>query len=198
MCLLLRHGGATLEVHEHFQRRTFRNRTTILTDHGPLDLSLPLRHGNRGSVKQNIQEVLLDEKANGPLKHWRALETSYAKAPFFEHYAPYFEAIFRQPPPDLFTLNHQLLTLCLKLTQIDIKLDSSKEFVKSVGPEELDCRDSITPRASYALRSWYRPTPYYQVFGDNFIPNLSIVDLLFCEGPRSPDILWQSVEKEVT
>lgn len=195
MALLLHHGGAELETHEHFQRRTFRNRTHILTDKGVLALSLPLEGGNKGGMKQGIQEIRIDAGSRGPQKHWRALETAYASAPFFEHYAPFLEPIFNRPPDTLFEFSYQLLTKCLELMQIGINLTFSKDFVHTVPSDQPDARDTLTPRASFEHRPWYRPVPYYQVFGGTFVPNLSVLDLLFTNGPQSSQILAQSVEK---
>ncbi|HAA11539.1 MAG TPA: hypothetical protein DCE41_07505 [Cytophagales bacterium] len=197
-CLLLKHKGCIIETHEHFQRRTFRSRTPILTDKGPLLLNLSLQGGNKGSYKQHIQEILIDTKSQSTKKHWRTLQTAYSRAPFFEHYSPFFEPLFLSPPDTLFEFNHQLLTMCLRLTQIDIEISFSKDFVKASQSIQDDYRGFILPNQSFEQRSWYRPIRYNQVFGEEFIPNLSIVDLLFNAGPQSHDILYQSIEKEVS
>jgi hypothetical protein len=59
-----------------------------------------------------------------------------------------------------------------------------------------DLRSSISAKKPYSERSFYQPAPYYQVFGNQFVENLSLIDLLFCEGPRSPIIISQSAMKK--
>jgi hypothetical protein len=87
-------------------------------------------------------------------------------------------------------LNHDLLTVCLKLLKFNCIL-KGKSLYKGQ-PEGTDIRGIIQNKQDFTARTYYHPHLYSQLFGVDFVPNLSILDLLFCSGPDSKDILLKS------
>ena len=112
---------------------------------------------------------------------------------FFEYFFPYFHPILERQQESLWELNLQLLTICLKLLRRPVKLT----FVENqeITGEIIDLRGKIEPKGTFEKRSYYRTTPYPQLFGVDFEPNLSILDLLFCVGPEAEKVLKQSLKK---
>lgn len=178
-----------IDAHEHYVKQTYRNRCYIKGPHQVEKLTVPVQGGNK---KIKTSEIRIDYGQKWVQQHWRALQSAYGKAPFFEHYAPFFREIFEREPALLWELNMELLTLCLKLLQIDKTITFTDSYLKDTNPLILDCRSSINPKKSPVVSNIYRPVSYNQIFGKDFVSNLSVVDLLFCEGPAAGLILQES------
>lgn len=129
-----------------------------------------------------IKEVEIDHSKKWVSEHLNTFKSAYGKAPYFEHYYPYFESIIQKKHRYLLELNQELLTLCLKLTGFTAKVSLTSDFEKEVKSPILDVRSVIHPKKPTFNSSF---TSYQQMFGNNFVNNLSVVDLLFCEGPQS-------------
>jgi hypothetical protein len=153
-------------------------------------LSVPVLKGNS---KQLIRDIQIDYDQKWLTDHWRSISSAYGKAPFFEHYADYFEKIYLRRHACLFELNLELLTICLKLLSIKKKIDFTSAYKNSTENAIDDFRSAIHPKKEYKNNNLYTPVRYRQNFGNNFVSNLSIIDLLFCEGPRSIEIIRQSM-----
>lgn len=179
-----------LEAHGSYQKQTYYNRCYIRASQQVDRLTVPVVHQ---STRQQYQQVAIDYAQPWVDIHWRALCTAYNKAPFFEYFAECFYAVYKQQHSHLFELNLALLKTCLKLLQLDkqVVLSSAYEWVPT--GDVFDARATMLPRQRTAPSHYYRPTPYPQVFGQTFSPNLSIIDLLCCEGHCAVDILRQSV-----
>ncbi len=190
---LLHYGAVHLEGGETFQKQTGRNRCQILTAQGVDTLIVPVLEG-RSHVP--IREARIDYGQPWVNRHWRAIRTAYGKAPFFEHYGEGYEAVYQKKPAFLFDLNLELLTICLRQLRwnLPVTVTEHSEFIDA--QEFRDARGLIHPKRPVAERPFYRPVPYHQTFGEQFFPNLSILDLLFNLGPRATDLLRQSVAAE--
>jgi hypothetical protein len=187
---LLKYDTICIETHEHYQKQSYRNRCCILTANKIVTLSVPVLKGNS---KQNIKDVQIDYNQKWVTDHWRTICSAYGKAPFFDYFAPYFQDLFLRKYKFLFDLNFELLTICLSLIKIDKKIFFSEKYKKQAETGQDDFRAKIHPKIPYSENDIYQPVRYLQNFGNNFAPNLSIIDVLFCEGNHSQSLIRQSL-----
>lgn len=181
-----------IEAQEQFIKQSFRNRTHILTANGLTSLTIPVLRGNS---KVPIREIEIDHSQKWANDHWRGIQSAYGKAPFFEFYAEDFRGVYDRNEKYLFDFNWQLLTLCLKYLQIDKNVELTKTYGKHLEGSIIDGRSVIHPKTDFNQNGYYKPVDYIQLFGNKFVPNMSVVDLLFCEGPNASNIIAQSVAK---
>ncbi len=172
----------TLEKHEHFQKQTYRNRCYILSSQGTEMLILPLT-SKHGSVC--ITDIKIDYSQKWLNHHWRSIQSAYGRAPFFEYYASDLEKVLFAKHVFLYDLNYQLLSMCLKWLKSNVPVKESLAYEKTVDSSVTDLRSLINPKKSDIEEKFYRPTSYTQVFGSTFVKNLSLIDLIFCEGPAA-------------
>lgn len=171
-----------MEAHETFQKQTYRNRCVILGANNLEKLIIPVVV----PADRAIQKVEIDHSKKWISEHLNAFQSAYGKAPYFEHFYPYFEEVFQKKVRYLYEFNHSLLTLCLKLLGMTVKVSESQTFEKVVKNPVFDARSKISPKKQ-TLNSDFASYP--QMFGNNFVQNLSVVDLLFCEGPQAQYLL---------
>ncbi|MDX5340367.1 MAG: WbqC family protein [Cyclobacteriaceae bacterium] len=174
-----------------YQRQSFLNRTKVLLANKVETLSIPIQ-GRRPKIPQN--RVKIDYSQKWQSIHLRGIQSGYGKAAFFEYFFPYFEEIILSGEEDLWELNKNLLTICLKLLRWPVKLAEAEKLPEDL--EILDIRGHIVPGRHFSGRDYYHPAPYTQVFGLDFEPNLSILDLLFCMGPESGKLLKISAKNQ--
>jgi WbqC-like protein family len=189
-CALYPFEKIVLERHEHFVKQSYRNRCYINTSQGKQMLIVPVteKHG-----KVSVGEIKIDHTQKWQNNHWRAIESAYRKAPFFEFYSDELKDIIYKNHELLFELNKDLLSFCLRTMKIKTELSESVSFEKTHDGAILDLRGQISAKTSYDTRTFYHAVPYQQVFGNGFVSNLSFLDLLFCEGPNSLKIIDNSV-----
>jgi hypothetical protein len=174
-----------LDIDSAFQKQTFRNRCYLLSANGKLPLIIPV-HFHVGTP---FKDVTIDYRQSWLREHWGAVYSAYGKSPFFEYYGSYFQQVWDDKPKYLLDLNHAMLSVCLRFLQKELPI--SHETSKS---GLIDLRNTILPKKSFETRNFYRPFEYPQNFGNTFVPNLSILDLLFCQGPEAGEILRRSVQ----
>lgn len=148
-----------------------------------------------GSKKTPICDVRIDHNQKWINRHWRAIQSAYGRAPFFEYYAAEFSEILHRKQSFLFDLSLELLTQCLTFLQLDIELIFTEEYESLKNRPEIDFRDIISPKSNQILPVTYTQQIYQQVFGSEFVEHLSILDLLFCEGPQSGLIIKSGIGK---
>lgn len=191
--MLAAHGRVRLEGCENFQKSTFRNRYRLATSRGPMELSVPLRGGKNRQCP--IREVEISYDENWPLVHWRSIETTYRSAPFWLHFADHFEPIFLQKRwQRLWDFNFCLLKKSLQLLDLQVAIEISDDFRPFQNPPEpADFRNQFSAKNADRPAP-FQPVKYPQLFEDRlgFLPDLSIFDLLFCQGKVGREVLKKS------
>lgn len=191
-CALYDYDNIVLEKHEHYVKQSYRNRCFINTTQGVEMLSVPLT-GKHGKVP--FGEVRIDYSTRWREIFWRTVESAYRNSPYYEHYSGDLHKIVYSGTNFVFDLNLEILSFCLESLKWTKALRATREYEKVVNEPFYDMRSLITTRNTYIVRSFYRSTPYYQVFGSGFEENLSILDLLFCTGPEAGQILGRSRQR---
>lgn len=183
---LLQYPKMLIEKYEHFEKSTYRNRCYLAGPNGILRLTIPLAKGkNQHTV---IKDVRISYDVDWQKIHWLSLCSIYRTSPYFEFYEEKFAPFYEKRFKFLFDFNEQLMRLMLNLLQIEPLITFTKEYKKKYGENILDYRSAIHPNQKRTLAdSSFQPPKYTQVFEDKagFQPDMSIVDLLFCEGPHS-------------
>lgn len=173
-----------------YQRQSFLNRTKIRLANKVESLSVPIQ-GRRPRIP--ISKVKVDFSQNWQAIHLRSIQSGYGKAPFFEYFYPYFEAVISEKKEFLWEYSAELLTICLRILRLPVRIVEG--YPKIIQEDIVDIRGLIEPKTHFSTRQYYFPEPYSQVFGLDFDPNLSILDLLFCAGPEAGLILRKSQKK---
>ena len=192
-CKLLRYELVYIEQFEHFNKQTYRNRCEILAANGTLPLIVPVVKG-RGK-KILIRDLMISYDTDWQRNHWRSIFSAYSSSPYFEYYCDDIIGFFEEKWKFLFDFNHEILLKMVELLEININIRLTDNFEK-VQEGTLNFREALTPKAHRLVPDpEYVPATYTQVFSDNswFIPNLSILDLLFNEGPNSVTIIEKSI-----
>lgn len=187
--LLSKYDDIVLEKEEHYIKQSYRNRCYINTANGVKALTIPLT-GKHGKVF--YKDVKIDYSTRWQNVLWRTLESAYKNSPFFEHYSDECNKIIYTNKTFAFDLNAELLSYCLKALRWSKSLGMTTQYEKVVNDSFSDMRQSITTRNTYIERGFYRPVPYYQVFGSSFEENLSVLDLLFCTGPEAGRLILEA------
>jgi len=174
-----------LEAHEHFQKGSYRNRCYILGANGPLRLSIPLVKGKHQASP--IQQVEMAFSQAWPRQHWQSIRSAYGNAPFFPFYEAALADIYQEPGSRLWDFNLRLFYCLLELLQWPRDKFSTTTTYQRTFPQGIDLRDRLRPNDEGQDRLTGAFPAYPQVFADRhpFIPNLSILDLLFCHGPQA-------------
>jgi len=188
---LIRHKTLFLEQCEHYQKGSYRNRCHIATANGLQRLSIPLKKGK--NEQQRIREVRIAYDEHWQAKHWQSIRSAYGNAPFFEFYSDVLEPFYSKNYRFLFDWNWDFLDAVIDLLSIDCEVKFTESYEEqNDNPKVLDLRNSIHPKLHLTKEDpCFSPTKYAQVFEEKhgFLPNLSILDLLFCTGPQSLEIL---------
>lgn len=176
--LFLKTEDASIELFETYQKQSCRTRTNVMTANGVQTLTIPVikTNGNHTLTK----DIEISYKESWQQVHLRCLESAYRKSAYFDYYFPYFEKIYKQKFNTLVELNDFCLKTILKIMKVKKDYSFTTDFERI--SDENDYRISLSKGTNKI-----EIKPYYQVFADRhgFIPNLSIVDLLFNEGPNS-------------
>jgi hypothetical protein len=186
---LLQAKKVILEAHEHYVKQSYRNRCYIRAANRIDPLTIPVKGGNK---KNQVKDIQIDYQQKWLNNHWRAIQSAYGKAPFFEYFADYLESVFFKKHIFLFDFNLELLSACLRLLQTSVDIEITKEYHQGLNNDQVDLRSVVHPKKEPFENHIYRPLPYNQIFGNEFVGNLSVIDLIFNEGPNARNILTLS------
>ncbi|MBQ2090586.1 MAG: WbqC family protein [Bacteroidales bacterium] len=174
-----------LEAHENFQKQSYRNRCIIASANGPEAISVPVVHD--GDIFHTpITEIRVDYKDQWVKKAWRAIESAYSTSAYFEYYKDDIYAILSSGIPTLWDLNLRIIEFFIQKIRLGIRIVPTESYA-SAG-NALDYRNVIHPkRQNTILKDLDMEKPYFQVFAGKygFQSDLSVMDLLFNEGPQS-------------
>lgn len=177
-----------LEKCENYQKRSFRNRYNILTTNGVATLSIPLTKGKNN--QQLITDVTISYDENWPEKHLQTIRSAYGKSAYFDYYFSDICNIFSKRQKFLFDLNVESLDWAIKKLKFQNEIKFTVEYLKPRSSSGMIDEEIVDLRTETKLDN-HNFVKYTQVWEDKFefIPNLSILDLLFCTGSEASYIL---------
>lgn len=178
---LHRADAVLMEQRESFQKQTYRNRCLIATTNGVQALTVPVERGSSSLIR----DMRISDHGNWRHLHWMALQSAYGESPFFEYYQDDIRPFFEKRWDYLMDYNEAICQKMCELIDIQPQIDRTIEFVLEPS-DVIDMRAAINPKRP-APDADFTPKPYYQVYTQKhgFLPNLSVLDLLFNMGPES-------------
>lgn len=186
--ILFQYSNIKIEQYESYQKMSFRNRCRVAGSNGVVDLSVPLEKG-RGQ-KELMKDVRISHSANWQVQHWRTIESCYSRSPFFEFYRDAVWGLLEKKETFLLDMNMRILEWLQTILKFPAEVSLTDSYHKIYPPGTADLRNTMLPKNNHLSATHTR---YTQVFEDRigFIPNLCVLDLLFCCGPQVVSILRQ-------
>lgn len=187
--MLFKFKHIEFEEYESYQKGSFRNRTIIPGANGLISLSVPLQNGR--DQRSLFKDIKIAYKENWVLQHTRALDACYMRAPFYEFYRDGLFSILNSQEEYLMELDRKLIQWVLKMLKANLAISFTNSYQKEHGIATKDGRNLLLPNQVVPQKD---QVIYAQVFEDRigFQPNMSILDLLFCNGPASTNLLIDS------
>lgn len=184
--IMLQHGEVFFDLYEHFHKQFYYNRCLIASPNGVLKLTVPIIHKG---IRMALKDVRISYEHNWRIIHWRSLEAAYRRSPYFEFYEHYFVSVFSDFKPEfLVEWNLKILEIINMILNNKTKISFTGEYLEHY--ENLNDKRTLGSPAELSIQSKKMPH-YHQVFEERqgFIENLSIIDLLFCEGNNAAQYL---------
>ena len=176
--------GILIEREENFPKQTYRNRANIFSPDGLLVLTVPVMRGSKNHTK--VKDVKISYDFNWQRLHWLSLQACYRRSAYFEYYEDEFSVFYQKKYPFLLDYNEQLLQFILKSIKLKVNFNYTDSY-EAEYPFLSDFRNTISPKKE----SNFDQKTYFQVFEERkgFQKNLSIVDLVFNQGPNAVNYL---------
>jgi hypothetical protein len=170
-----------LDQHEHFEKMSFRNRYSLASAQGKLQLSIPLKEGRNQRVPMHL--VRIDNSVNWQLNHWKTIVSLYNRSPFFSYFEYKFEPLFQEKFDQLIDWSIASMNCVKSILNLESELMLSQTYSPQY-PDSIDIRKTYHPKKNnFSIKH------YPQVFEAKvaFIPDCSILDALFCTGKYALD-----------
>jgi hypothetical protein len=183
-----------IEQYETYLKQSYRNRCYINGANGIIPLVIPVKKVNGNITK--TKDILIDYDTRWQRIHWNSIVSAYRSSPFFEFYEDDFREFYTVKEKFLLDLNQKLLMLILDFLEIDCDVRLTKEYVKTY-ESEVDYREMINPKQRLMKPdNRFNSHEYNQVFTakHGFVENLSVIDLIFNEGPDAGQVLIKSIK----
>ncbi len=184
---LYRYDRVFIERYDTFRKQTYRNRCVIATTNGAQALTVPVE---RADGAQQVRDIRISDHGNWRHIHWHALLSAYSESPFFDYYADDIRPFFERKWEFLYDYNMEICQKMCELLDITPHIGPTEQYVHAKELPCQDCemtdfRDAIDPKHPLEDRD-FTPKNYYQVYTvkHGFMPNLSVLDLLFNMGPE--------------
>jgi hypothetical protein len=177
-----------IEQFENFIKQTYRNRCVILGGNGPIQLIVPVVKGRGPKIL--IKDLKISYDTDWQRNHWRTIFSAYNSSPFFEYYKDDIHHFFKSHFRFLLDFNMQINQTICELLEFENNAQLTDDFEK-VPEGTANFREAISPKHKKNIANDFNCVKYTQVFSDKlgFVPNLSILDLLFNEGPNAYSVL---------
>ncbi|MBN2523932.1 MAG: WbqC family protein [Bacteroidales bacterium] len=188
-----------IEVHDNFQKQSYRNRATIYGSNGPLDLVIPVKKPNGNKTK--TRDIPIDYDTPWNKIHWKALVSSYKHSPFFEIFEEEIKPLYNKKYKFLLDWNFYFLDNLFAIIGHNIHYQKTENFQSETDGSICDYREIIHPKKRMQKPDpFFSPVTYFQVFAQKhgFKENLSFIDLLFNEGPQAVHICKKSLKNGIT
>lgn len=185
---LIQYPTSIIEHLEHYTKQTYRSRCDIYSPNGLKTLSIPLVKRDH---RQTVKDLKISYDYDWRKIHWRTLESSYRRSPFFEYFEDDLFPLYHNKKFDyLIDLNEALQQEILILLKRKPTYSFTSEYFKIYADAD-DYRNIITPKTTFEQDKTFQSKKYSQVFETRhgFIPNLSIIDLLFNQGSRALEFI---------
>lgn len=189
---LLNHDIAWIDVEEKYLKQTYRNRCSVLTANKIDILTVPVKSYETNCPTKLIE---IDYGQDWIRRHLGCLRSAYGKSPYFEFYIHAFEEVYLKKHSFLVELNYELLTICLRLVGVKTEVKYNLSGFSNQEVKVENAMSLINNKKAPNLNKYYNSVQYYQTFGNDFVSNLSIVDLIFNMGPESRGVLNRSAKK---
>lgn len=176
---MLKSDGVFFEVCDNYQKQSLRNRAEIYAANGKLPLTVPVSYTQKN--RQLYKDVKIANEDNWQQQHLKSLQSAYSMSPFFEYYIDDLMPLFETRFDTILDLNLECFKTISDCLQIDLIVSKTETFEK-FPKDKTDYRNLV--HRNIKLNPF---EPYTQVFNakHGFITNLSILDLLFNEGPNT-------------
>ena len=170
-----------IDLGEHYVKRSERNRAQILSANGVMPLTVHVENGNR--PRMVMRDVKIDYSKRWQHQHWVSILSAYKSSPYFDYFAAEIEPFYRRKWRFLVDYNMEYLNTLLRLMGAQVDLKISDQYIEA-SDNDLDLRPKQKKEDSTFVAE-----PYFQVFSDRmpFAENLSVLDLVMCEGRKAID-----------
>ena len=169
-----------IDLGENYVKRSQRNRASILSANGVMQLTVHIENANR--PRQPMRDVKIDYSKRWQHQHWVSILSAYKSSPYFDHFASELEPFYRREWRYLVDYNMDYTATLLRLLGAKCELRTSERYV-TAAEEDIDLRPKNKEGSTFHAQ------PYFQVFSDRLpcAENLSVLDLLLCEGVEAID-----------